>query len=99
MRPIIVLICMLLMGACAKAPVVPDWIAGNPVEYSSNRYLLGRGQASSVGLARDRARADLAKTFAVQIHEKSTDELLWQQGMFKEPIYYLQLWAFQFLWL
>lgn len=80
MRQITILICLLLMGACAKAPVVPDWIAGNPVDYSSNRYLLGRGEASSVGLARDRARADLAKNFSVQIHEKSTDELLWQQG-------------------
>lgn len=80
MRQITILICLLLMGACAKAPVVPDWIAGNPVEYTSNRYLLGRGQASSVGLARDRSRADLAKIFSVQIHEQSTDELFWQQG-------------------
>jgi hypothetical protein len=80
MRPIIILISLLLLGACAKAPVTPDWISGNPSEYSSNRYLLGRGEASSVGLARDRARADLAKNFAVQIQEQTTDELLWQQG-------------------
>ena len=80
MRQIIILISLLLVSGCAQPPVTPDWIAGNPVEYSSNRYLLGRGQASSVGLARDRARADLAKNFSVQIHEKSTDELLWQQG-------------------
>ena len=80
MRPIIILICLLLMGACAKAPVVPDWIAGNSAEYSSHRYLLGRGEAASVGLARDRARADLAKNFSVQVHEQSTDKLLWQQG-------------------
>ena len=80
MRPIIILISMLLVGACAKAPVVPDWIAGNPAAYSSHRYLLGRGEASSTGLARDRARADLAKNFTVQIHEQSRDELLWAQG-------------------
>ena len=80
MRPIIILICLFLLSACAKPPVVPDWVAGNPAKYSSNRYLIGRGEASSVGLARDRARADLAKNFAVQIHEQTTDELLWQQG-------------------
>ncbi len=80
MRPIIILICLFLLSACAKTPVIPDWVAGNPAEYSNNRYLLGRGEASSVGLARDRARADLAKNFAVQIQEQTTDELLWQQG-------------------
>ena len=80
MRPIIILICLFLLSACAKTPVVPDWISGNPTEYSTNRYLLGRGEASSVGLARDRARADLAKNFSVKIREQTTDELLWQQG-------------------
>ena len=80
MRPIIILICLFLLSACAKTPVIPDWVAGNPAEYSNNRYLLGRGEASSVGLARDRARADLAKNFAVKIQEQTTDELLWQQG-------------------
>ncbi len=80
MRSIIILLCLLLVGACAKAPDTPDWITSNPAAYSSNRYLLGRGEASSVGLARDRARADLAKNFAVQIHEQTSDELLWQQG-------------------
>ena len=80
MRQIIILLCLLLISACTKAPVVPDWISGNSAAYSTNRYLLGRGEASSVGLARDRARADLAKNFAVQVREQSSDKSLWQQG-------------------
>lgn len=77
---ILTLLSLLLLAACATSPVTPDWIAGEPAAYSANRYLLGRGQAASVGLARDRARADLAKTFAVQIREQSSDQLLWEQG-------------------
>jgi LPP20 lipoprotein len=74
------LLCLLLVAGCAKAPLTPDWIAGEPAAYSGERYLLGRGQADSIGLARDRARADLAKIFAVQIREQSSDQLLWEQG-------------------
>lgn len=80
MKQIIVLFSLLLMTACAQPPVIPDWIAGEPVAYSGNRYLLGRGQAATVGQARDRARADLAKVFAVQIREQSNEQLFWQQG-------------------
>ncbi len=80
MKQIILLFVLLLLTACAKEPVTPDWIRGEPAAYSSERYLLGRGQGETVGLARDRARADLAKIFAVKIREQSSDQLIWQQG-------------------
>lgn len=80
MRWIIALLSILLVTACAQPPAAPDWIDGEPKAYSIDRYLIGRGQAASAALARDRARADLAKTFTVKVRELSTDQLLWQQG-------------------
>ncbi len=80
MKQLLTLLGLLLLSACAQPPANPDWIAGEPGSYSDSRYLIGRGQAESVGVARDRARADLAKIFAVQIREQSSDQLLWQQG-------------------
>lgn len=80
MNQIITLFILLLLSACAQPASTPDWIAGESAAYSGGRYLLGRGQAASVGLARDRARADLAKIFAVKIREQSSDQSFWQQG-------------------
>ncbi|MDX2479168.1 MAG: LPP20 family lipoprotein [Desulfuromusa sp.] len=80
MRWIIALFSLLLATACAQPPQVPDWIDGESQDYSVTRYLLGRGQADLAALARDRARADLAKNFTVKVREQSIDQLLWQQG-------------------
>ncbi|MHB8763015.1 MAG: hypothetical protein ACYDA8_01525, partial [Deferrisomatales bacterium] len=54
---------------CAGAPAQPDWVAGTPQQYPAARYLLGRGQGDTPALARDRARADLAKNFRVSVSE------------------------------
>ncbi len=80
MKQIIFLLSFLLLSACAQPAANPDWIAGEPGSYSAGRYLIGRGQGEMIGIARDRARADLAKIFAVQIREQSSDQLIWQQG-------------------
>lgn len=56
----------------AKGP--PDWINGESARYSASHYLLGRGADSRLDDAKDRARADLAKTFEVAVSEESSDK-------------------------
>jgi hypothetical protein len=80
MRAMIVLICLVLGVGCAKSPVGPDWLTAEPADYSAARYLTGRGQGETAGLARDRARADLAKVFEVAVRESSSDSLQWLEG-------------------
>lgn len=63
----------LLLGGCATKPTQPDWIAGDSAKYTSNQYLIGRGQASTMEEAKDRARADLAKIFQVAVAADSED--------------------------
>ncbi|MHB8766782.1 MAG: LPP20 family lipoprotein, partial [Deferrisomatales bacterium] len=53
----------------------PDWVAATPQQYPAARYLLGRGQGDTPALARDRARADLAKNFRVSVSEESEDRV------------------------
>jgi hypothetical protein len=80
MRTLIVLILLVLGAGCAKSPVSPEWLTVEPAEYPAERYLIGRGQGETAGLARDRARADLAKVFEVAVRESSSDSLQWLQG-------------------
>jgi len=63
----------LLLGGCATKPTQPDWIAGDSAKYKSSQYLIGRGQASTMEDAKDRARADLAKIFQVAVAVDSED--------------------------
>ncbi|MCF6179461.1 MAG: LPP20 family lipoprotein [Geopsychrobacter sp.] len=74
------LILLLLLSTGCTGPVVPDWVNSEPVDYPASRYLIGRGEGDTAGLARDRARADLAKVFQVAVREISRDRLQWQQG-------------------
>lgn len=68
---------LMLLAACAsggrEAAQAPDWIDGSSERYPSNAYLVGIGSADSLAVARDRARADLAKTFRVSIDEVASD--------------------------
>lgn len=61
-----------LLG-CAGTPEKPEWINGNSQKFEPSRYLIGRGQSDIQAVARDRARADLAKTFQVGVLEESED--------------------------
>lgn len=69
----IVLLGIIAMLGCATAPQEPDWVGGNSSAYDSSRYLIGRGQSDVPAVARDRARADLAKIFKVSISENTKD--------------------------
>jgi len=62
-----------LLAGCAALPGTPDWVSGPAARYSASQYLIGRGQAASSDEARDRARADLAKTFEVNLSVESED--------------------------
>ncbi len=63
----------LFLAACAGTPRQPDWVNGNSSQYPPARYLTGKGEGELQALARDRARADLAKIFEVRIQEQSSD--------------------------
>lgn len=67
----------LLLSACAmggdKRPAQPDWIDGSSEQYSPRAWLVGIGSADDLATARDRARADLAKTFRVSVDSVSRD--------------------------
>lgn len=75
MKRLIAVALVLFMSGCASSrqPAEPDWLNGTSERYPQVRYLLGQGQASSAALARDRARADLAKVFEVRIVEEARD--------------------------
>lgn len=68
----------LLLAACATGPVRPAWVDGTDAHYKPSQYLLGRGQADTQADAQDRARADLAKVFQVDITVKSEDTLAYE---------------------
>ncbi|WP_455208551.1 LPP20 family lipoprotein [Kaarinaea lacus] len=76
----LILIVMLVASllACSstgsKSDAEPDWVSGNSSKYSNQRYLLGRGQADDAATAKDRARADLAKIFVVNINVADIDK-------------------------
>lgn len=51
----------------------PDWVSGESAHYDAAHYLVGRGAAAELDDAKDRARADLAKTFEVAVSQESRD--------------------------
>lgn len=76
-RTPVLLLGAVLLCACAGTPPKsadqPDWINGRSAHYSPELYLTGRGQSKQADDAKDRARADLAKTFEVYIKEDQKD--------------------------
>lgn len=67
----------LLAVACAGPTVkkgdTPEWINGVSSRYPATEYITGYGQAERLEQAQDRARANIAKVFAVEISEHSED--------------------------
>ena len=73
----------LLLAACSTTKpqnAMPDWVNGNSAAYPASTYLTGRGEADILPVAQDRARADLAKTFSVNVSEQSKDVSSFTQG-------------------
>lgn len=69
----LVTVLVLAMVGCASTSGAPDWVSGTAARYPAAQYLVGRGQAASGEEARDRARADLAKIFEVNVAVESED--------------------------
>lgn len=73
----LVLLSLLLTGCTQSSARLtvdgqPDWIHGQPLDYPDSSYLTATGSASKVELAKDRALANLAKIFELQVREFST---------------------------
>ena len=71
---------MIVAGCAGGANIRPDWVNGSDPHYPPDRYLIGRGQADNENDAANRARAELAKVFEVQIDEQSQDVLTYRGG-------------------
>ena len=70
------------LAACSSAKpgdARPDWVTGNSNQYPSATYLVGKGQSDNMAVAKDRARADLAKIFSVAVNEQSQDASSYSQ--------------------
>ncbi|MFW2374573.1 MAG: LPP20 family lipoprotein [Gammaproteobacteria bacterium] len=50
----------------------PDWVNGDAGFYPNSHYLSATGSASKAELAKDRALANLVKTFEVEVRENTT---------------------------
>ena len=76
-RKLIIVLGVVSLAACGGTPRKsadqPDWVSGRSTHYTPELYLTGRGQSKQSDDAKDRARADLAKTFEVYIQENQKD--------------------------
>lgn len=71
------------LSACSTGdtrPAEPDWLDGSAEAYPLKSWLVGIGSADSLATARDRARADLAKTFRVSVDERASDVREYSSG-------------------
>lgn len=62
----------------------PDWVMGTSEEYPSKKYITGIGDADTMADAKSRARAELAKTFSVNIQSTSNDRSSYNLNRDKE---------------
>ncbi len=73
MRTLFVVAMLMLVGGCAgKGP--PDWTVGKSTDYPAESWLLGVGVDRDRGRAEDRARAEIAKVFQVEIQALERSE-------------------------
>lgn len=82
-RQLAVFIMVVIAAGCVVAgkqqDAAPEWVDGSSERYPPGTYLVGIGSAEHLAVARDRARADLAKIFRVSINETSRDEQQYRQ--------------------
>ncbi|MCG6970180.1 MAG: LPP20 family lipoprotein [Gammaproteobacteria bacterium] len=75
--PMIVVVA-LQAGGCASNEKIqhtmqPDWVVGESAQYPKTLYLTGQASAETMEMAKQLARAELAKVFEVTISETSRD--------------------------
>ena len=71
---------ILSVGCGTSGKERPDWVDGPAAQYPASEFLHGRGDAETVELAQERARADLAKIFEVSISVEASDMQRAQSG-------------------
>ena len=80
MRVFVLSLCLstvLFLASCG-APKPPEWTLGRSTLYPDQAFLVGVGMGTTQGQAEDRARAEIAKIFTVDIHSReSTSESEW----------------------
>ncbi|HBC57484.1 MAG TPA: hypothetical protein DCZ03_10005 [Gammaproteobacteria bacterium] len=84
--PTILLIILLLSGCGAlrnEASSKPEWIDRPAAAYPTKTHIVGTGVGASLAIAQDRARAELAKNFSVNIRARMQDKqsYLHQSGL------------------
>lgn len=67
-----------LLAGCAPKP--PDWVLGRSASYPAEAYLTGIGVDRDRGKAEDRARSEVAKIFAVEIHARDESSELFRMS-------------------
>lgn len=74
LRSIVAGLSAVLLAGCATSPdpaemtlPLPDWVQGETTEWPRSRYLLGVGSGADQAAAEDAARAEIAKTFVVEV--------------------------------
>ncbi len=68
------LVCSVILAGCGAAAARPDWVGATSDKYKASQYLVGRGQAATEEDAQNRARAEIAKIFEVDIDVASEDK-------------------------
>lgn len=68
------LLLAILLGGCASADSKPDWLNGESERYPHNEYLIGSGSGDDAAIAKDRARAEIAKVFEVTVRARSSSK-------------------------
>ncbi|MDH5517804.1 MAG: LPP20 family lipoprotein [Gammaproteobacteria bacterium] len=79
MRKFWVIIFVIALTACKSQAVVsksgdgkqPDWVNGDSFNYPHSAYIVGKASASNRETAKNRALANLSKTFELKIQEES----------------------------
>lgn len=64
---------LLFLNACASTDKKPEWLDHASTHFPAQQYLHAIGEADNRDTAADRARANLAKIFAVAINDRSLD--------------------------
>ncbi len=65
---------ILLLAACAGAPMTPDWVAGTKAAaYPEDQFLIGVGQAGSRPTAEERAYAAVSRIFKAEVNSQAKD--------------------------
>jgi len=59
--------------ACAGGG--PEWLDGSADAYPRDRYLIGVGSGPEIDAARDRARAEIARSFEVHVEDEVRDRI------------------------